>query len=111
MATVDAAGCGERPRSAADEQARADLRRAMRAGEPVDEIFESLIGPLVDNAVPEWQTTLDALLELQPPATGPGPVRRLRQRGEDAARESGRAHRHPWFELEDGCRFLDRHLK
>ncbi|MEV5177530.1 hypothetical protein AB0L10_42355, partial [Streptomyces flaveolus] len=59
------------PRSAADERARADLRRAMRAGEPGDEIFESLIGPLVDNAVPEWQTTLDALLEL--PEIG-GPV-------------------------------------
>ncbi|MEU0966315.1 alpha/beta hydrolase [Streptomyces sp. NPDC005917] len=64
VATIDAAGCGDRPRSAADEQARADIRRAMQAGEPVDEIFESFIGPLVENAVPEWRTTLDALLEL-----------------------------------------------
>ncbi|MFE7567880.1 dienelactone hydrolase family protein [Streptomyces sp. NPDC057539] len=64
VATIDAAGCGDRPRSAADEQARVDLRRAMRAGEPVDGIFESFIGPLVENAVPEWRTTLDALLEL-----------------------------------------------
>ncbi|MGP9023114.1 dienelactone hydrolase family protein [Streptomyces sp. BR1] len=71
VATIDAAGCGERPRSAAAEQARADLRRAMQAGEPVDEIFESLVGPLVENAVPEWQTALDALLEL--PEIG-GPV-------------------------------------
>ncbi|MGV9697858.1 dienelactone hydrolase family protein [Streptomyces sp. NPDC003470] len=71
VATIDAAGCGDRPRSAADEQARADLRRAMRAGEPVDEIFESFIGPLVENAVPEWRTVLDALLEL--PGIG-GPV-------------------------------------
>ncbi|MCL2734151.1 MAG: alpha/beta hydrolase [Actinomycetia bacterium] len=71
VATIDAAGCGGRPRSAADEQARADLRRAMQAGEPVDEIFESFIGPLVGNAVPEWRTTLDALLEL--PEIG-GPV-------------------------------------
>ncbi|MFE9030766.1 hypothetical protein ACFYOA_31655 [Streptomyces iakyrus] len=70
VATIDAAGCGDRPRSAADEQARADLRRAMQAGEPVDEIFESLVGPLVDNAVPEWRTTLDALLEL-PGVRGP----------------------------------------
>ena len=38
VATIDAAGCGDRPRSAADEQARADLRRAMQVGEPVDEI-------------------------------------------------------------------------
>jgi dienelactone hydrolase len=71
VATIDAAGCGDRPRSAAAEQARADLRRAMRAGEPVDEIFESLVGPLVENAVPEWRTTLDALLAL--PEIG-GPV-------------------------------------
>ena len=70
VATIDAAGCGARPRSAADEQARADLRRAMQAGEPVDEIFESFIGPLVENVVPEWQTTLDALLEL-PEIDGP----------------------------------------
>lgn len=156
VATIDAPGCGDRPRSAADEQARADLRRAMQAGEPVDEIFESFIGPLVEKAVPEWRTTLDALLALpeiggpvgysgwtavgirlavaepriaaagffaggyvpapsarrpgrspfrccsccsgttkEPPAAGPGPVRRLRHQGEDAARQSGRAHRHP----------------
>ncbi|GAA3846144.1 hypothetical protein GCM10022403_092400 [Streptomyces coacervatus] len=71
VATIDAAGCGDRPRSAADEQARAELRRAMQAGEPVDEIFESLVGPLVEKAVPEWRTTLDALLAL--PEIG-GPV-------------------------------------
>ncbi|MEI5102756.1 alpha/beta hydrolase [Streptomyces sp. PmtG] len=71
VATIDAPGCGDRPRSAADEQARADLRRAMRAGEPVDEILESVVAPLVDNAAPEWLTTLDALLAL--PEIG-GPV-------------------------------------
>ncbi|MFF7409549.1 dienelactone hydrolase family protein [Streptomyces lydicus] len=71
VATIDAPGCGDRPRSAADEQARADLRRAMQAGEPVEEIFESFIAPLVENAVPEWRTTLDALLAL--PEIG-GPV-------------------------------------
>jgi dienelactone hydrolase len=70
VATIDAAGCGERPRSASAEQARAELRQAMRAGEPVDEIFESLVGPLVENAVPEWRTTLDALLSL-PELAGP----------------------------------------
>ncbi|WP_181806172.1 dienelactone hydrolase family protein [Streptomyces shenzhenensis] len=70
VATIDAAGCGDRPRSADDERARADLRRAMRAGEPVDEIFESFIGPLVEKAVPEWRTTLDALLSL-PGIAGP----------------------------------------
>ncbi|MET8685779.1 alpha/beta hydrolase [Streptomyces sp. NPDC004732] len=71
VATIDAAGCGDRPRSAAEEQARADLRRAMRAGEPVDEIFESVVGPMVEKAAPEWLTTLDALLAL--PGIG-GPV-------------------------------------
>ncbi|MDN3024543.1 alpha/beta hydrolase [Streptomyces sp. S.PB5] len=74
VATVDAAGCGDRPRSAAEEQARADIRRAFQTGEPVehiDDIFESLVGPLVHKAVPDWRTTLDALLAL--PGIG-GPV-------------------------------------
>ncbi|MFD9302513.1 alpha/beta hydrolase [Streptomyces sp. NPDC060048] len=71
VATIDAAGCGDRPRSAADDQARADLRRAMQAGQPVDEIFESLVGPLVEQAAPDWRTALDALLAL--PEIG-GPV-------------------------------------
>ncbi|MEV5970406.1 alpha/beta hydrolase [Streptomyces sp. NPDC051921] len=71
VAAIDAPGCGDRPRSAADERARADIRRAMQAGEPVDEIFESFVGPLVAEAVPEWQTTLEALLAL--PEIG-GPV-------------------------------------
>ena len=72
VAAIDHPGHGDRPRSAVDEQARADLRRAMAAGEPVDEIFESFIVPLVERAVPEWRTTLDALLAL--PEIG-GPVR------------------------------------
>jgi hypothetical protein len=71
VAAIDAPGHGDRPRSAVDEQARADLRRAMAAGEPVDEIVESFIVPLVERAVPEWRTTLDALLSL--PEIG-GPV-------------------------------------
>jgi pimeloyl-ACP methyl ester carboxylesterase len=70
VAAIDAPGHGDRPRSAVDEQARADLRRAMAAGEPVDEIFESFIVPLVEKAVPEWRTTLDALLSL-PEISGP----------------------------------------
>ncbi|WTW92070.1 alpha/beta hydrolase [Streptomycetaceae bacterium NBC_01309] len=70
VAAIDAAGCGDRPRSAADEQIRADLRRAMQAGEPLDEIFESLVGSLVEKAVPDWRTTLDALLAL-PEIDGP----------------------------------------
>jgi hypothetical protein len=70
-ATIELPGSGDRPRSAAAEQARADLRRAMEAGEPVDEIVDRLVLPLVEKAVPEWRATLDALLSL--PEIG-GPV-------------------------------------
>ncbi|EFL37329.1 hypothetical protein [Streptomyces griseoflavus] len=71
-ATIELPGSGDRPRWAALEQARADLRRAGEAGEPVsDEIIDALILPLVDEAVPEWQAALDALLSL--PEIG-GPV-------------------------------------
>jgi hypothetical protein len=71
-ATIELPGSGDRPRWAAVEQARADLRRAMGAGEPVSgEIIDALILPLVDKAVPEWQAALDALLSL--PGIG-GPV-------------------------------------
>ncbi|MFB7264012.1 dienelactone hydrolase family protein [Streptomyces nojiriensis] len=173
VAGIDASGCGDRPRSAADEQARAELRRAMQAGEPVDEIFESFIGPLVENAVPEWRTTLDALLAL-PEIGGPvgysgwtalgirlavaepriaaaglfagGYVPRAqreearqvtvpllfllqwddegnpRQRALDLFDAFGTTEKTlhanlgghtgtPWFEVEDGNRFFDRHLK
>ncbi|MFG2206660.1 alpha/beta hydrolase [Streptomyces sp. NPDC048638] len=71
-ATIELPGSGDRPRWAAAERARADLRRAMEAGEPVgDEIVDSLVLPLVEKSVPEWQAALDALLSL--PEIG-GPV-------------------------------------
>ncbi|MGW4905495.1 alpha/beta hydrolase [Streptomyces sp. NPDC004270] len=71
-ATIELPGSGDRPRWAAAEQARADLRRAMEAGEPVgDEIIDALVLPLVEKSVPEWQAALDALLPL--PEIG-GPV-------------------------------------
>ncbi|MFG3616522.1 alpha/beta hydrolase [Nocardia sp. NPDC047654] len=71
-ATIELPGSGDRPRSAAAEQARADLRRAVTAGEPVDdEIVDRLVLPLVEKAVPEWRAALDALLSL--PEIG-GPV-------------------------------------
>ncbi|MGW7559593.1 alpha/beta hydrolase [Streptomyces sp. NPDC054757] len=71
-ATIELPGSGDRPRWAAAEQARAALRRAREAGEPVgDEIVDALVLPLVDKAVPEWQAALDALLAL--PGIG-GPV-------------------------------------
>lgn len=71
-ATIELPGSGDRPRWAAAEQARAELRRVLEAGEPVsDEIVDALVLPLVDRAVPEWQVALDALLAL--PGIG-GPV-------------------------------------
>lgn len=70
VASIDARGCGDRVRSAAEEQARAEFGRAMRAGGPADEVLESFVGPLVENAVPDWLTALDALLAL-PDVAGP----------------------------------------
>ena len=69
-ATVELPGSGERPGSAAAERARADLRRALAAGEPVGEIVDRLVLPLVEEAVPEWRAALDALLAL-PGIRGP----------------------------------------
>ncbi|MGW2105476.1 dienelactone hydrolase family protein [Streptomyces sp. NPDC001948] len=71
-ATIELPGSGDRPRLPVVDQARADLRRALEAGEPVgDEIVDRLVLPLVDKAVPEWQAALDALLAV--PEIG-GPV-------------------------------------
>jgi dienelactone hydrolase len=70
-ATLELPGAGDRPRDAAADQARADLRRALTAGEPVtDDIVDRLVLPLVDQAVPEWRAALDALLD-QPGIDGP----------------------------------------
>jgi hypothetical protein len=71
-ATIELPGSGDRPRFAAAEEARADLRRVLQAGEPVtDDIVDRLVLPLVEKAVPEWRAALDALLAL--PGIG-GPV-------------------------------------
>ncbi|MHC5260263.1 alpha/beta hydrolase [Streptomyces sp. UC4497] len=70
--TIELPGSGDRPRLAAVDEARADLRRTLQASEPVgDEIIDAVILPLVDQAVPEWRAALDALLAL--PEIG-GPV-------------------------------------
>lgn len=71
-ATIELPGGGERPAFAAAEQARAELREAIMAGiRPSEEVIDRLVLPLVEQAVPEWRTTLDALLDL--PEIG-GPV-------------------------------------
>src|ERR1700678_1253224 len=64
VAAIDAPGDGDRPRPAGDEQSRATPRRAAQAGQPVDEIVDAFIVPLVEKAVPEWRATLGALLAL-----------------------------------------------
>lgn len=70
-ATIELPGSGDRPRMAAIEEARAELRRALAAGEPVpDDVVDRLVLPLVDQAVPEWRAALDALLSL-PEIDGP----------------------------------------
>lgn len=71
-ATIELPGKGARPASAAARQARADLRDAVLVGErPDDDVVDRLVLPLVEQAVPEWQDTLDAVLGL--PEIG-GPV-------------------------------------
>ncbi|RSD11992.1 dienelactone hydrolase family protein [Amycolatopsis eburnea] len=70
-ATIELPGSGGRPRLAGVDEARADLRRALAAGEPVgDDVVDRLILPLVEQAVPEWRAALDALLAL-PGIDGP----------------------------------------
>jgi alpha-beta hydrolase superfamily lysophospholipase len=66
VAAIDAPGHGDRPRTAEDEQARADLQQALAAGEA--ERFKSVSAgygtALAERAVPEWRATLDALQRL-----------------------------------------------
>ena len=66
VAAIDAPGHGDRPRTAADEQARAGLQQALAAGET--ERFKSISlrygTSLAQRAVPEWQATLEALQKL-----------------------------------------------
>ena len=69
-ATIELPGAGERPRQAEADQARADLRRAMASREPIDEIVDRLVLPVVEMSAPEWQSTLDVLLSL-PGIRGP----------------------------------------
>lgn len=71
-ATLELPGKGERPSIGGAEAARADLRQAIVAGKkPSADLVDRLVLPLVTQAVPEWQTVLDAVLGL--PEIG-GPV-------------------------------------
>jgi dienelactone hydrolase len=70
VATVDAPGHGDRPRSDHDEQEIAALLRARTAGEPEGPVVVRYNGHLAERAVPEWRAVLDVLQER--PEIGPG---------------------------------------
>ena len=64
-ATIELPGSGVRPSIAAVDQARADLRQAIQAGErPGDDVVDRLVLPLVEQAVPELRAALDEILAL-----------------------------------------------
>ncbi|GGU22810.1 dienelactone hydrolase family protein [Lentzea flava] len=70
-ATIELPEAGERPRSPEADEARAELRAAVQAGEPVgDDVVTRLVLPLVEQSVPEWRAALDELLKL-PELCGP----------------------------------------
>jgi hypothetical protein len=63
--SIELPGAGDRAPLPGAQQARTDLARAISAGEqPAEDVIDRLILPLVDKAVPEWQTTLDEVLRL-----------------------------------------------
>lgn len=73
VATIDAPGHGDRPRTAYDEREIAAMQQATATGEPVGPIVVRYNADLAERAVPEWRATLDALQAL--PEIGPdGPV-------------------------------------
>ncbi|MET0886614.1 MAG: alpha/beta hydrolase [Mycetocola sp.] len=62
--SIELPGAGDRTPLPGVEQARADLSRAISAGDqPGVDVVDRLILPLVDQAVPEWQITLDEVLD------------------------------------------------
>ncbi len=71
-AAVELPGSGGRPVIAVVDQARAELRQAIHAGErPDDDVIDRLVLPLVEQAVPELRAVVDEVLSL--PQVG-GPV-------------------------------------
>lgn len=66
VVAIDAPGHGDRPRAQSDEEARAALRQAHKAGDTARFRSVSLgyTTSLTDRAVAEWQATLDALQAL-----------------------------------------------
>jgi pimeloyl-ACP methyl ester carboxylesterase len=73
VAAVDLPGHGDRPPTAADYYHWSDLQQARAAGSSIGPVVVRYSVELAERAVPEWQTTLDALQELPEIGTG-GPV-------------------------------------
>ena len=71
VVAIDAPGHGDRPRTAEDDEARAGIRQSLTAGDHARfrEISLRYSTSLAEQAVPEWQATLDALQKL--PEIGP----------------------------------------
>jgi pimeloyl-ACP methyl ester carboxylesterase len=68
---IDMPGHGDRPRTAADEQHVAAIRHARAAGLPLGPIVTAYNAALAARAVPEWQTTMDALQHAVGLSAGP----------------------------------------
>jgi hypothetical protein len=64
VASIDAPGHGERARSRQDQQWVDALIRARKEDEPLAAIIAPFNVSLAERAVPEWQTTIDALQSL-----------------------------------------------
>jgi dienelactone hydrolase len=64
VVAIDAPGHGDRPRTAQDEQARAEFRQAAGDTERFKSISIRYVSSLAERAVPEWQATLNALQRL-----------------------------------------------
>ncbi|MER5867516.1 alpha/beta hydrolase [Kitasatospora sp. NPDC002040] len=73
VAAIDAPGHGDRPRTAFDERASAELAAARAAGEPVGPIVQRHNAHVAQLVLPEWRAVLDALQQLPEIGTD-GPV-------------------------------------
>ena len=64
VASIDAPGHGDRPRSAEDQRLVDAIREARQAGRPIEPFVVELNDSIAQRAVPEWRATLDALTAL-----------------------------------------------
>ncbi|MCP2244575.1 alpha/beta hydrolase [Lentzea aerocolonigenes] len=72
VVTLDAPAHGERPRTAEDERAVAEIRARVAAGQDVGELVAEYNASLARRAVPEWRSVLDEVLELPEISSGGG---------------------------------------